>query len=84
MKNSENSEKTEVNLRIVNKTEIYVCHGRLRNAELEVKSGLPILLPRDHRFIHLVILDCHKRVYHLMVGATLGELRCRVWGYKGK
>ena len=77
VKESESFEKTRVNLGLVNERGIYVCHGRLTNAELYVKSKFPIILPSNYRFTHLMILDCHKRVHHLKVGATLAELRSR-------
>ena len=82
--NEVESERKKVCAFIVNERGIYVCHGRLTNAELDVKSKFPIILPSNHRFTHLMILDCHKRVHHLKVGATLAELRSRFWVPKGR
>ena len=84
LKNSASFEKIKVNLGLINQKGIYICHGRLSNAELEVQSKFPIILPRDHRFTHLVILNCHERVHHLKVCATLAELRSRFWVPKGR
>ena len=84
LKNGASFEKIKVNLGLINKKGIYICHGRLSNAELEVQSKFPIILPIDHRFTHLVILNCHKRVHHLKVCATLAELRSRFWVPMGR
>lgn len=84
VKSNASFEKTRVNLGLVKEDGIYICRGRLANSDLEAQSKFPIILPRDHRFTHLVILDCHKRVHHLKVGATLAELRSKFWVPKGR
>ena len=84
LKSNEGFEKTRINLGLVKEDEIYICRCRLANSNLELQSKFPIILPRNHRFTHLVILDCHKRVHHLKVGGTLAELRSRFWVPKGR
>ena len=41
-------------------------------------------MPREHYLTELIILDCHKRVHHSGLAATLSELRSRVWVTKGR
>ena len=54
---------------------ILKCGGRLRNSDLDPLAQRPVILPKDHEFTKLVIEDCHNRVYHSGVRATLTELR---------
>ena len=84
LKNSASFEKTKINLGLVEKDEICICQGRLANSDIDEKSKFLIILPKDHRLTHLVILDCHKRVHHLKVGGTLAELRSKFWVPKGR
>lgn len=60
------------------------CEGRLVNWDLESEARKPIILPRQHRFIRLVVEECHQRVNHSGVRATLVELRSRFWVPKGR
>ena len=60
LKSNEGFEKTRINLGLVKEDEIYICRGRLVNSNLELQSKFPILLPRNHRFTHLVILTATK------------------------
>ena len=55
------------------------CEGRLVNSDLEREARRPVMSPRQHRFTRLVIEDCHQRVHHSGVRATLAdhELRSR-------
>ena len=53
------------------------CEGRLVNSDLESEARRPLILPRQHRFTRLVIEECHQRVHHSGVRATLAELRSR-------
>ena len=48
-----------------------------------MKPG-PVILPRQHRFTRLVIEECHQRVHHSGVRATLAELRSRYWVPRGR
>ena len=77
-------DKTKVQLGIVTQNEIMVCKGRLEHSDLGEESKQPIILPRDHRFTELLILDCHQRVHHCKVKGTLAELRSRFWVTKGR
>ena len=58
---------------------LWRCHGHLSNAELPSSAKHPILLPKDHHVIKLIILDCHFRVMHSGTKATLTELNSRYW-----
>jgi len=76
--------KTQSHLGIVEMEGILVCMGRLERSDLSSEAKYPIYLPKDHRFTELVIEDCHLRVFHCMVKATLAELRSRFWVSKGR
>ena len=60
------------------------CSGRQVNSDLQFDARRPVVLPRDHRFTRLVIEDCHRRVHHSGVRATLAEVRSRYWVPKGR
>ena len=60
------------------------CEGRLVNSDLESETRRPVILPRQHRFTRLVIEECHQRVHHSGVRATLAELRSRYWVPRGR
>ena len=57
-------QKLAVQLGVIKKNEMLVCKGRLGNAELELRSKFPILLPRDNKFAELVVIECHENVHH--------------------
>ena len=63
---------------------IWRCSGRLINTELPYSTKHPVLLPSNHHFTILVIMDCHKRVLHNGVKDTLTELRARFWVVRGR
>ena len=71
-------------LGVYEEDEILRCKGRLDYADLEYDSKHPILLPGKHYLIELIILDCHKRVHHNGLAATLAELRSKFWVTKGR
>ena len=73
-----------LNLGIYEEEEILKCKGRLRNSDLETESRFPIILPREHKLTELIIVDCHKRVYHNGLKTTLAELRARFWVPQGR
>ena len=76
--------KTKIHLGIAEMEGILVCRGRLEQSDLNAESKYPIHLPKEHKFTELVVEDCHRRVYHYMVNATLAELRSRFWVSKGR
>ena len=71
-------------LGIVEQKGVLVCKGRLQNADLDIDSKCPVILPKDHRFTDLVIEDCHRRVAHNKLCLTLAELRSRFWVRRGR
>ena len=48
---------------------LWRCRGRLKLAEVDYGAKHPILLPRDHHFTRLIVIDAHKRV------STMGPRR---------
>ena len=77
-------QKYKEQLGVVERNGILVCEGRLEFANLESRTKRPVLLPKDHKCTELVILDCHNKVHHCTVNATLAELRSRYWVVKGR
>ena len=71
-------------LGLVENDRILRCVGRLVNSDLEVDVRRPIILPRDHAYTTLVIRDCHERVLHSGVRATLADMRSRYWVPEGR
>ena len=84
MKKSGNFKLLAVQLGVVEKGNMLICKGRLSNSDLDIEAKFPILLPRDNTFTDLVIQDCHHRVGHLGLKATLAELRSRFWVPRGR
>ena len=79
LEESANFEKTRVHLGVIEKNGLLVCQGRLENSDLDIESKYPIILPKEHKLAQLIVLDCHEKVHHLKVRATLAELRSRFW-----
>ena len=84
LKGQENFQHLVSELGLVENNGILRCVGRLVNSDLEVDARRPIILPRDHAYTTLVIRDCHERVLHSGVRATLAEMRSRYWVPKGR
>ena len=59
------------------------CKGRINNSSLLLNSKQPILLPRDHPYVELLILNVHQRIKHSGTNDTLTALRERFWILKG-
>ena len=60
------------------------CHGRLQNADLPYGTKFPILLPPKDHFTALVILDCHRKLFHVGVSHTLSQVRHTYWIPQGR
>ena len=71
-------------LGLIENDRILRCVGRLINSDLEVDVRRPIILPRDHAYTTLVIWDCHERVLHSGMRATLADMHSRYWVPKGR
>ena len=55
------------------------CLGRLENSDLDEYACRPFILPKEHDLTNLVIKDCHTRVHHSGLKASLAELHSRYW-----
>ncbi|KAK6017806.1 Pao retrotransposon peptidase, partial [Ostertagia ostertagi] len=67
-------------LNVLNDSEgILRCYGRLQNSHLPFQTINPILLPSDHEYTRLIILDVHQRLGHQGVNSTLANLRLKYW-----
>lgn len=73
-----------IQLGIINDGKVLRCRGRLGNSKLELEAKYPIILPSGHMFTQLVVEDCHLRVNHEGLKATLTEYRARFWRTKGR
>lgn len=63
---------------------IWRCRGRLGNSDMPEQTKHPILLNRDHHLTLLIVRECHQRVMHGGVMATLTEIRSRYWIVRGR
>eukprot|EP00794_Sanderia_malayensis_P018426 gene18426-biopygen12365 len=84
LRRSVDYEKMRVQLGVIESEGVLVCKGRLENSDLEIDSRYPIILPKEHRLTELIVLDCHERVHHSKVRATLAEIRSRFWITRGR
>ena len=84
LEESADFEKVKIQLGIVVKNDLLVCQGRLENSDLNLEAKYPIILPKGHSLTQLIVLDCHSKVHHMRVRATLAELRSRFWITKGR
>ena len=83
MKKEEGFKQLALNLGIVKEGDILRCKGRLGNSDLADEATMPIILPKDHKLIELICLECHETVHHDGLRATLAELRSRYWLPRG-
>ena len=84
LKKQGNFDQLVSELGIVRHGEILRCEGRLVNSDLEFDARRPFILPRKHHLTELIVQDCHERVHHSGVRATLAQLRSKYWVPKGR
>ena len=53
--------------------------GRLQESALTSDEKHPLILPSDHRYTRLVILDLHESLCHAGIQQTMFALRARFW-----
>jgi len=53
--------------------------GRLDHSSLSHETKHPLVLPANHHFTRLVILDRYERLFHAGVNATLASVREEFW-----
>ena len=46
---------------------IIPCQGRLANSSLSYDTQFPILLPKEHYISHLIIWNCHTRMFTIEI-----------------
>ena len=51
------------------------CRERLNNSTWELNSKNLVLLPHDHRFVELIVLEYHERSKESMTLSTEGDLQ---------
>ena len=84
LKEQKNYEQLSNSLRLVEEEGVLRCKGRLKNSDLELSAGYPIILPKDHRLTELLVRKSHSDVHHCDVRATLCRLRSKYWVVKGR
>ena len=84
MRNDEHFKEPRSQLGVIENVTILVCKGRLGNSNLEIGSKHPILLPKHCKFTELIVEDCHRRVGHSGLKATLAEVRSKYWIPRGR
>ena len=57
---------------------------KLGQSELELETKQPVLLPRNHPLIRLIINSSHARTLNGGVNVTLAEVRRKYWIPKGR
>lgn len=63
---------------------VWRCSGRFENSEMPPAAKCPILLDKQHHLTLLIVTECHERVMHGGVKATLTELRSSYWIVQGR
>ena len=58
--------------------------GRLKNANSTNICKNPIILPKDHHVVTLIIRDCHERAGHTGAEHVLSLTRDRYWIVQGR
>ena len=84
MRSETNYKQISQQLGVYEENNLLRCKGRIEYANIEYDAKHPILLPREHYLTELIILNCHERVHHNGLAATLSELRSRFWVAKGR
>ena len=64
--------------------EILRCRSRINNASISDASKRPILMPRDHNYTNLIILESHEAVFHNGLRETLNHVRTQYWILRGR
>ncbi|XP_046841805.1 uncharacterized protein LOC124435919 [Xenia sp. Carnegie-2017] len=60
------------------------CRGRLKNSSLNLESKNPVLLPKESRFVELLICEVHHNVKHSGIRDTLTTIREHFWIIRGR
>ena len=68
----------------VDESQLWRCGGRMSNSDLPLSARTPILLDKNHHLTFLIVKECHGRVMHSGVKATLTELRSKYWLVSGR
>ena len=55
------------------------CYGRFTYTDLPQEAKTPILLPRNEKFVHLLVEDYHKTMFHAGVNHILDQIRMKYW-----
>lgn len=84
LREQNNFQQLERQLQLFEEEGILKCRGRLSESDLVDEAKYPIILPKDNRLTELIINQCHVRIHHSGLRATLAEVRSRFWIPKGR
>ena len=63
----------------LDKDKLLRCEGRIHNAPLSEAAKFPYLLPANHRFSELIVMNSHDKVLHSGVNTTVSFIRQNFW-----
>ncbi|XP_059622191.1 uncharacterized protein LOC132265511 [Phlebotomus argentipes] len=66
-------------LPFLDENQVLRVRGRLKYADLKYDARHPIILPGNHRFVELLIENCHLKNLHAGFNLTTGLLRSEYW-----
>ena len=75
-----NFEKLRAQLRIYEDDQGFLrSKGRIDNAEFPLEVSHPIVLPKNHHLVTLIVNEAHQRIFHNGVNQTMSEVRKKFW-----
>eukprot|EP00794_Sanderia_malayensis_P004957 gene4957-biopygen4019 len=80
----EHYKKTRESLGIEEREGTLKCNGRLEHSDLDIEARFPIILPKNHKFTDLIVVNSHLKTHHGGVKTTLAEVRTKFWIVKGR
>eukprot|EP00794_Sanderia_malayensis_P015458 gene15458-biopygen12863 len=80
----EHYKKTKESLGIEEREGTLKCKGRLEHSDLDIEARFPIILPKNHKFTDLIVVNSHLKTHHGGVKTTLAEVRTKFWIVKGR
>ena len=66
------------------KQELFGARVELETQNYPLIQKCPILMPREHYVTRLIVLQCHKDIFHAVTNETFTELRSKFWVIKGR
>ena len=75
-----NFDKLEAQFKIYEDSDSFLrSKGRIENSDFSLETTDPLVLPKHHHVVQLMIWDAHERTYHGGVNQTMNEIRQKYW-----